>query len=253
MAAKSKRVDPIKQREKRAKIAAAIGGVLFLAVAAYEVPTIMKSLNQKPPPGANATDAGNRNPDGSIPLPNVAATASTGLTGKGELADTDVPPPSQSGQLVSFSVFQTKNPFIPQVTVSSPTSGSTAPAPTTANKPGADVPPTQTTTTPTQTTTTPTTTTSVVPTSTTPVAAPPPTVAISVNGVVSHVAEQETFPTSAPVFRLVSFDATSAQIGIVGGSYATGDQTLTLQLNQPVTLENQTDGKRYTVDLVSTH
>jgi len=32
------------------QIAAAIGGVLFLAVAAYEVPSIMKMMNKKPPP-----------------------------------------------------------------------------------------------------------------------------------------------------------------------------------------------------------
>jgi hypothetical protein len=54
------------------------------------------------------------------------------------------------------------------------------------------------------------------------------------------------------VFRLVSYASDTAQIGIVGGSYAAGGQTLTLHLHTPVTLENQTDGKRYTVELDST-
>jgi hypothetical protein len=79
-----------------------------------------------------------------------------------------------------------------------------------------------------------------------------PTVAISVNGVVSHVASDDTFPAASPVFRLVSYASDTAQIGIVGGSYAAGGQTLTLHLHTPVTLENQTDGKRYTVELDST-
>ena len=251
--AKSKRIDPIKQREKRAKIAAGIGGVLLLVVAAIEIPSMMSTLNKKPPPGANATDAGNRNADGSIPLPNVSV--SSGLTGNGELADTDVPPQSGSGQLVSFSVFQTKNPFVPQV--SNTPDQAQASQPVTADKPGADVPPTQTPTTPTATT--PTTTTSVVPptattpTSTTPTVAPPPSVTIKVNGLASNVAVAGTFPSSAPVFRLVSFTSDSAQVAIVGGSYASGDATLTLHVGEPVTLENQTDGKRYTIELVSTH
>src|SRR4051794_16761977 len=157
--AKSKKVDPIKQREKRAKIAAAIGGVLFLGVAAVEVPSMMSALNKKPPPGANATDAGNRNPDDSIPLPSVSVSA--GLSSSGQLADTDVPPPSVDGQLVSFSVFQTKNPFTPQV--SDTPAQPAASAPPAADKGGADVPPVTTTPTTTPTTTTPTATTGMLP------------------------------------------------------------------------------------------
>jgi hypothetical protein len=256
MAAK-KRIDPMKQREKRVKIVAIAGMVLFLAVAAYEVPSVLKMLNQKPPPGAYATDAGNRNPDGSIPLPNVSRN--TGINkATGELADTDAPPQADGAQLVAFSVFDTKNPFTPQVTT--PTQ-----LPTVAGQPGADVRPgsTTTTTTPTTTTTTSTTTTpgtvpggTVVPgtgTTTTTTTAAPSTVAISVNGVVSHVASQGTFPTATPVFRLVSFTKDSAQIGIVGGSYAVGGQTITLQLGHAVTLQNTTDQKMYKLELVATH
>jgi hypothetical protein len=257
-AKKSKRVDPIKQREKRAKIAAGIGGVLFLLLAAYEVPTVMKLMNQKPPPGAHFSDAGNRNADGSIPLPSVATPT---VNANGELTDSDVPPSSGDGQLVSFSMFQTKNPFTPQVSVSDegPTSSSsstsssgttTTTTPTNANKPGADLPGGL-----------PTTTTpgSVVPsnggtstTTTTTTAAPAPQVAISVNGTVSRVATNDTFPTGAPVFRLISYGAGTAQIGIVGGSYADGNQTLNLQQGQAITLENQTTGTKYKVELLST-
>jgi hypothetical protein len=276
MAAKKKRVDPIKQREKRAKIVAIAGAVLLVGVAAFEVPSVLSMMNQKPPPGANATDAGNRNPDGSIPLPNVATPTAT--TANGELADSDVPPTNASnGQLVSFDMFQTKNPFTPQVKTTAATSSqsgtadpygpptttptSTTPAPTattpTSTTPSSAVPPaggattptTPTNTTPASTTPTSTTPTSTTPTSTTPVSQ---TVAISVNGVVSHVAVDDTFPSASPVFRLVSFAKGTAQIGIVGGSYESGDQTLTLHQGQAVTLENQTSGTRYKIELIAT-
>lgn len=264
MAAGKKRVDPIKQREKRAKIAAGVGCVLFLAVAAYEVPSIMKMMNAKPPPGAHATDAGNRNPDGSIALPNVAATSTSGLSGSGSLANTDVPPAAGGAQLVSFSVFQTKNPFTPQVTT--PATGTSTPAaPTTAERPGADVPSTSTTTSTTPTTlTTPTVApvaTAVPPSAGAPASTPttstttaaPPTVSIRVNGSVSHVGTQGTFPTGAPVFRLVGYTSDSADIGIVGGSLATGDVALTLHVGRSVTLQNTTDDKTYKLELIATH
>jgi hypothetical protein len=247
MAAK-KRVDPIKQREKRAKIAAIFGCVLFLGVGAIEVPSVMKELNKKPPPGTTY-DPG---PSGG-PLPNVAGSASSGLSSSGDLADTDVPPQANEGELVSFTVFETKNPFTPQVS-SDPTppdtSGvtdttATTTTPDTGSLPG------QTTTTPTGATVVPAggATTPTTPTTTTPAA--PTTVSISVNGVVSHVGSGGTFPSSTPVFRLITYDTATAQVGIVGGSYSDGGPTLTLKLGVPVTLENTTDGKRYTLLLTS--
>lgn len=256
---KPKRVDPIKQREKRAKIAAAVGGALFLVVAAIEVPPVLK--HNSPPPAAASTSTTNT---ATTPTTTPTATGSTAAAAPapGELADTDVPPPAQTGELVSFSMFQAKNPFAPQVTDStdSSSSSSTPTAPTTAEKHGADVPGSTTTTTPAATTTTPAPPagTSVVPAtssspaSTTPTQAAAPAVAISVNGSVSRVATGATFPVAQPVFRLVSFDNGTAQVGIVGGSYAAGGATLTLHLHTPVTLENQTDGKRYTLELDST-
>ena len=51
----------------------------------------------------------------------------------------------------------------------------------------------------------------------------------------------------------MSYTPKTAQIGIVGGSYATGDQSLTLQLGRPVTLENTNDQKTYKLELVATH
>jgi hypothetical protein len=258
MAAKKKRVDPVKQREKRVKIAAVVGTVLFVLAAAYEVPSMLKVMNKKPPVGTTYDPGPSLRAGG---LPNLATGSSTGSTSlpsasKGDLVDTDIPPPSGAGQLVSFSVFQTKNPFLPQVSSSTQvgpdTSGATSTTPST-------VVPVGTTTTPGATSPgglLPGTVPSApgpasLTTSTTTVAAQP-TVAISVNGAVSHVSSSGTFPTGAPVFRLVSWTKGSAQIAIVGGSYSAGGSTLTLEVGKPVTLENQANGKRYTIELLST-
>ena len=252
--AKKKRVDPIKQREKRVKIAAIVGVVLLALAAAYEVPSMLKVMNKKPPAGSTYDPGPSLTPGG---LPNIAtgapgATSATGSS-SGQLVDTDIPPSSGRGQLVSFSLFETKNPFTPQVSTAqapSDTGAATATTPTTTGKAGADVPGGGTTTTP--GTVVPATSTTPTSSTTTTTAAPQPAVAISVNGVVSRVASQGTFPAGAPVFRLASWTKGSAQIAIVGGSYATGDGTLTLQVGQALTLQNQTDGKRYKIELLST-
>jgi hypothetical protein len=266
MAAKSKRAAELKKREKRSKILLAVLGVMFLAVGAYEVPSIMKMMNKKPPPGTTYDPGPSAGPGTSVSLPNVSGSSTaSGIGANGQLVNSDVPPgPVDGGQLVSFSMFQAKNPFVPQVsdtptTSSSPpastdagttttptattptTTAPTVTAPTTTAPTGGIVPPTSTTT----MTTVPTTTT------TTP-AASSPTVAISVNSTVSKVATGGTFPSSAPVFRLAGWSKGTAQIAIVGGSYATGDPTLTLKQGVAVTLENTTDGKRYRLVLLST-
>jgi hypothetical protein len=244
--AKKKRVDPVKQREKRVKIAAIVGTLLMVLVGAYEIPSMLKVMNKKPP--ANTTyDPGPRTSAGG--LPNVVGDVGGmgAAVSSGQLVDTDAPPVSAAGQLVSFSVFETKNPFTPQVSSAQAPPVASA-APTAANKPGADVP-TTTTATPPGVSAVPSTG---APGATTTTAAPQPTISLKVNGAVSHVASGGTFPSGTPVFRLASWTKGSAQIAIVGGSYASGTGTLTLRVGEAVTLENRTDGKRYTIELLST-
>jgi hypothetical protein len=43
----------------------------------------------------------------------------------------------------------------------------------------------------------------------------------------------------------VSLTAHTAQVSIVGGSYATGAKAITLRENKPLTLMNTADGTRY--------
>jgi hypothetical protein len=76
---------------------------------------------------------------------------------------------------------------------------------------------------------------------------------ISVNGLSEEVASGGNFPVANPVassnglFQLISLTAKSAKVAVVGGSYASGSQTLTLNANKPVTLVNTADGTRYTL------
>jgi hypothetical protein len=76
-----------------------------------------------------------------------------------------------------------------------------------------------------------------------------------VNAAPESVSSGANFPAANPnasangVFNLRSLTATTATVAIVGGSYASGSQTITLHVNKPVTLVNTADGTRYTLML----
>ena len=72
------------------------------------------------------------------------------------------------------------------------------------------------------------------------------------HGVPEQVAVSKAFPPSNPTFTLVSVGSGVAMIGIAGGSYASGAQTVTLQAGRPLTLVNTADGVRYELRLEST-
>lgn len=262
MAAK-KKVDPLKAKQQKQKIFVAIGGVLLLLVFAYEAKTLGLIGGKKAPAAAApvTAPAGTPTAPNSLTPPAIpGAPTATAAPASGDLADTDAPVATSEGQLVSFGVFETKNPFAPQVHADESGGAAAQPAPASGEVPAdaggstpadsahADVPVAGTVT--------PSTgsaggTTPASGTTTTP-AAPRETVTISVNGRSERVAKDGTFPSGAPVFRLVSWTAGTAEVGIVGGSYQSGTQTLTLEKGKPVTLMNTSDGKKYKLVLEST-
>ena len=234
-------VEAKKTRDKRAKILLAVLGVVLLGVAAFEVPSILKRLNQKPPPPpANALPP-NGNP---IPAPGSATIATPSLaaasTGAGGAQSSGVPAPAQ-GQLVSFGRFASKDPFAQQISGAPSSTGSVgagrggkrAPTPTSGPPPaaapsGSSGPP--------------------------PAAAPQPaptSALISVNGAPEVVQVGNDFPSANPTFHLVSLTWRSAKISIVGGSYASGAATVTVRRGKPLTLENTADGTRYVIRLLA--
>jgi hypothetical protein len=131
-----------------------------------------------------------------------------------------VQPPADSGQLQSFSLFESKDPFHSSGPGS--TGGTSSGGGATGKPP--KTPPA-------------------------PPTAPPSSAVISVNGVSESVTSGGNFPAANPLFQLVSLSASVARVSVVGGTYANGAPTLTLRVNKPVTLANTADGTRYTLTL----
>ncbi|HWX10223.1 MAG TPA: hypothetical protein VNY33_09600 [Gaiellaceae bacterium] len=189
------------------------------------------------PSGASTTPAPAA-PSLAGPAPVASTPAPTGSTSAPASTDSSqlvsvVMPKADPGQLQSFSQFESKDPFAKAL--SSPTTSGTG---TTGKTKGSSGSPPAT-----------------PPTPPAPPAPAPTTAVISVNGTSESVTSGKDFPVANPIpttdglFQLISLTARTATITIVGGSYASGSQTLTLKVNQPVTLVNTADGTRYTLVL----
>jgi hypothetical protein len=251
----AKKIDP-KAKAKRQKIYAAIGGVILLGLLAFQVPRTMKMLHPAEESSSSTAPAATTatTPASPIAAPSLAggsATAAAAPGGDG-LVDADAPPAPQSGQLLAFGLFRTKDPFKQQLEVadgtgSTPSTGTTG---STGAKPTAA----------------PTTGGAVVSSNgggkgngsaapTVRVTSPAPgavtTAKIGVNGVAQTIQVGGVFPSSDPFFKLVKLTRKGAQISIAGGSLANGAPTVTLTKAKPLTLQNTSDGTRYVLRLLS--
>ena len=228
----AKKVD-LKAKAKRQKIMAAGGGVLLLAVLAFQVPRTMKMLNAQPAPPPPAEVAPGTVPSDPSVLPTPGAVgggAAPTASGDGTLVDSDPAPVAANGQLISFGRFASKDPFVAQIDPTTAGGGSTpAPSGSGSTPPGGVVP--------------------AGPTAGSPGVAG--SAVISVNGVRETVAAGGEFPKDSPVFRLVKVVGGEARIGIAGGALASGSPTVTLRRGKAVTLVNTADGTRYELELVS--
>ncbi len=243
----AKKIDP-KAKAKRQKLIAGIGGVLLLALLAFQVPRTMKMLNAKPPaepvPVAAPTTVPTTDPS-ILPTPGTAggSSAAPAAAGNGTLISSDTAPAPQAGQLIAFGRFESKDPFKQQVDPdavqngSSSESGSDGESPSSpGGKPstgGVVVKPTGSTSSP----------------SVPSVAAS--SAIIAVNGVEETVAVKADFPKGQPVFTLVSLKGGEARIAIAGGAFASGAPTMALKKGKAVTLVNTADGTKYELKLVA--
>jgi hypothetical protein len=224
------------KQAKQKRLAIILGGVLLL-VLVYEVPHTMKLMKHSANPVAVSSPGA---------APAVTPTQTTTIPGG---------PPSQSaaqqssapestivasvqatpdpGQLSEFTRFASKDPFNasvqPRSGTASPGTGGSTPS---GSSPGPGSTPK------------------------TPPAPAPTTAVISLNGELMPVSVGTAFPVSGPtfdrvgsLFQLVSLTAKSARVSIVGGSYADGSASLTLEVGTPVTLQNTADGTKYTLIL----
>jgi hypothetical protein len=246
----AKKIDKAKAKAKKQKMIAIVGGVLLLALMAFQVPRTMKMLNAKAPeqpvPVAAPTAIPTSDPS-ILPTPGTAGGAAIPAPsggGTGSLISSDLAPAPQSGQLIAFGRFSSKDPFKQQIDPNALQSGGTGdtggkavPSPSTpGNQPskgggGGIVQPT-------------------VPGGSTP-SAPAGSAVISVNGTEERVAVKADFPKDQPVFTLVSLSGGVAKVAIAGGALASGAPTLTLKKGKAVSLVNTADGTRYELKLVS--
>jgi hypothetical protein len=223
-----------KAKAKRQKIILAVLGVVFLGVLAWQVPSVLKMMNKKPPAAATTPPpAAAPAPALGTPVTPVSGTPVSATTPGGGLTDSDPAAQAASGQLVTFDRFASKDPFQQQALLPDST-------PTAATETSVE-PPTGSSTSTSSTKPPP------------PPPAPAPTTAqIAVNGSSETVAKGGTFPQSDPVFVLLSVSKTTAKVAISGGSLASGGATVTLKRGKKLTLENTVDGARYVLLLVST-
>jgi hypothetical protein len=254
-----KKFDP-KAKAKRQKVMLAVGSVLLLGLLAFQVPRTMKMLksptassSSSAPTTTTSTTAGSTplappSLDGSSTAATSASTAvSTASQSADGVSDPSNPLPPDSGQLVSFSKFKSKDPFHQQIsecggdTTATGASGcasdtgSAAPKPVSTQKPSSGNTPSR----------------SLFTGGSQAPAAKVTRATISVNGVTSTVNVGRSFPAAAPVFTLVALTSSAAKIGIAGGSYENGAATISVKKGQTVTLMNTANGTRYVLRFLS--
>lgn len=251
--AKTQKLDPAamaaaKQRKQKIMLGV-IAGVLVL-LAAIQGPKLMKQLSGGSTPAASApaettpatpaTTTGAATADGAAA---ALAGAAASAPATGDLAT--------RGKLVSFTLFATKDPFVPQM--SEKTSTGAEPAASDATPPAAapDAPDAPAAV-----------PSDAVPSDAAAGATPGDTPAqpdapaltdatLEINGTPEYLKATELFPKIDPVFRLVSLKPKSAKIGVAGGSFTVG-KLLVLKLGKSVTLVNTATGARYQIELVYT-
>jgi hypothetical protein len=186
-----------------------------------------------------------------------ATAAPAAAPGGDGLTDPDAVPTPESGQLLAFGLFRSKDPFAQQLKVGA--TGSSGAAPTSGGGAASSGP----------TGAKGAAAITVTPNagggssssggkskssgSSKPATAPAAatTAVISVNGAPESVQVGGQFPAASPVFKLVSLTRTGAKVGIAGGTLQSGAGAVTLKKNKPVTLLNTSDGTRYVLRLVS--
>ena len=252
------------KKVKRQKQFIAVGSVVLFAILGFEMTKLLShGESASPTPATTVSSVA-----GSVPSPSPTSTSAW------KLPDTDrIVVQRNADQLLSFGLFGSKDPFVQQLSKAPAPPPSPIPAPspapttttttTQSQPPGVGLTPVTTTTatapapnasspsTPGPTSTAPAPPGSTSPSTPTIPESAPATVLISTNGTCEQISVEGTFPNGEDIFRLVSIakDGKSVEIGVVGGSYDSGQPTATLKLGEKLTLVNTADGTRYVIAL----
>ncbi len=218
--------------------------VVLAGLLAFQLPKLLGGNEAPAPAAAPATATPGTTPAPAEPTAYAAASvpgATTGAAGTGpsatlvgvQVATAGAPKPAVT-QLASFSLFSTKDPFVQVVKEQSTGGGGGGKAP---EAPAAVV---------------------AAGAGGAPAgggAAPEKPdyqyATISVDGESEALTTKDEFPKSDPMFVLVAVKAKAVKLGIAGGELEKG-QTLTLGLDDKVTLVNSATGARYTLALLYT-
>ena len=237
MSRKSRMKDIREAKDRRAKRLAIGGAVLLVAVLAFEMPKVLKghggSSSSTPPAATTTTTPGYS----ASTTPVASASPAVFPATSAKLTTSDVAPRRSKSELYSFSHFAGKDPFVQQVSASDITS---SPSGTSGSSGGSSsgtccssgaAPSAQTTA--------------------ARMLAQTGAVTLQVNGKTQTVRVGQSFPSSNPLFKLVSVSHGLVRIGIASGSYQSGAQTVSLVSGRTLTLVDTADGVRYRIRLLS--
>ena len=231
----------------RQKKLALVLGALLVIILVVQVPRTLKTLHGSSSPTAAPASSHSQTPGSTTPGSTSTPAATSGST---QLPESDLPPRRSKSQLFSFERFGSKDPFVQQVTDTAVSTPGAAPAATASSSTagtaasGSAVPVT--------TQSQPSQSTAAAPVTAQSQSSQKTAAAvIEVNGQRQAIDVSQTFPQARPTFRLVSLQGRVATIGIAGGAFAGGNQTVALRLGKTLTLMNTTDGQRYELRLVS--
>jgi hypothetical protein len=223
-------------KDRRAKRMAIGGAVLLVAVLAFEMPKVLKghgSSSSAPPAATTTTTPGYS--ASTTPTGTPVAAAAVLPAPSAKLTSSDLAPRRSKSELYSFSHFAGKDPFVQQVSASDITSSSSGASGASGGSSGvitAGPPPSARTT-------------------AARMLARTGVVTLQVNGKTQSVRVGGSFPSSNPLFKLVSVSHGLVRIGIASGSYQSGAQTVSLASGRTLTLVDTADGVRYRIRLLS--
>lgn len=226
---RKKRMQNVREAKDRRMKKIAIGaGIVLVALLAFEIPHFLGGKKTAAPPATTtATTPGTTAPATSTP---ATAPVTAAPTASAKLTNSDLPPRSSKAQLTSFSTFASKDPFVPQIPADT---GTTGPGSGSGSAPASGAP----------------TSSGPVVTSTR-MLAHSGAVMLMVNGRRESVRVGAGFPSSNPIFRLVSVTNGAVRIGIANGSYESGAQTVLLRPNRTITLIDTTNHAHYKLQLL---
>jgi hypothetical protein len=234
MSRKSRMKDIREAKDRRAKRLVIGGAVLLVAVLAFEMPKVLKGhggSSTSTPPAATTTTGtpsyGASTTPASTPVASAAVLPATST----KLTTSDLSPRRSKSELYSFNHFAGKDPFVQQVSASDITSSPSGTSGASGVITAGPAPSAQTTS--------------------ARMLARTGAVTLQVNGKTQTVRIGGSFPSSNPLFKLVSVSHGLVRIGIASGSYQSGAQTVTLVSGRTMTLVDTADGVRYRIRLLS--